>query len=151
MISDIAAFFPHTPHTILTVVTLLHNVQLLPLECPYSRSPAMQNSPCCTERLHRDLYLKAVMNMARADVCVCCSVASVMSDSLWLVDCSPPGSSVHGILQDKILEWVAVSSFNRSSWHRDQTSVSRIAEMVQRCFLNTFLLLISLTKCDSLQ
>ena len=27
-----------------------------------------------------------------------------------LVDCSPPGSSVHGILQAKILEWVAISS-----------------------------------------
>ena len=25
------------------------------------------------------------------------------------VDCSPPGSSVHGILQAKILEWVAIS------------------------------------------
>ena len=32
-----------------------------------------------------------------------------MSDSLWPVDCSPPGSSVHGILQARILEWVAIS------------------------------------------
>ena len=32
-------------------------------------------------------------------------VCSVMSDSL---DCSPPGSSVHGILQARILQWVAV-------------------------------------------
>ena len=29
--------------------------------------------------------------------------------TLWTVDCSPPGSSVHGILQARILEWVAIS------------------------------------------
>ena len=28
-----------------------------------------------------------------------------------LVDCSPPGSSVHGIFQARILEWVAISFF----------------------------------------
>ena len=33
------------------------------------------------------------------------------------VDCSPPGSSIHGILQARILEWVAGSFSRRSSWH----------------------------------
>ena len=33
-----------------------------------------------------------------------------MSDSCDPMDCSPPGSSVHGILQTKILQWVAISS-----------------------------------------
>ena len=37
------------------------------------------------------------------------------------MDCSPPGFSVHGILQAKILEWVAMPSSRRSSWPRDQT------------------------------
>ena len=36
-------------------------------------------------------------------------------------DCSPPGSSVHGILQAKILGWVAVPSSRGSSWPRDRT------------------------------
>ena len=36
------------------------------------------------------------------------SVASVLSDSLRPRDCSLPGSSVHGILQARILEWVAM-------------------------------------------
>ena len=31
---------------------------------------------------------------------------SVVSDSLWPMDCSPPSSSIHGILQARILEWV---------------------------------------------
>ena len=35
------------------------------------------------------------------------------------VDCSPPGSSVHGILQARILEWVAISSSRGSSRLRD--------------------------------
>ena len=40
-------------------------------------------------------------------------------------DCSQPGSSVHGIFQARILEWVAIS-FSRSSWPRDWIWVSRI-------------------------
>ena len=43
-----------------------------------------------------------------------------------LVDCSPPGSSVHGILQARILEWVAVSFSRGSSRPRDRTQVSCI-------------------------
>ena len=38
--------------------------------------------------------------------------------------CSPPGSSVHGTLQARILEWVAVPSSRASSWPGDQTCVS---------------------------
>ena len=40
---------------------------------------------------------------------------------------SPPGSSVHGISQAGILEWVDISFSRGSSWHRDQTWVSCIA------------------------
>ena len=43
------------------------------------------------------------------------------------VDCSLPGSSVHGILQARILEWVAISFSRGSSQPRDQTQVSHIA------------------------
>ena len=43
-----------------------------------------------------------------------------------LMDCSPPGSSVHEISQARILEWVA-SSFSRGSpWPKDQTRISCI-------------------------
>jgi len=40
------------------------------------------------------------------------------------MDCSPPGSSVHGIFQARILEWVAISFSRRSSQPRDWTPVS---------------------------
>ena len=42
-------------------------------------------------------------------------------------DCSPPGYSVHLILQARILEWVAISFSRGSSWPRDQTPASCIA------------------------
>ena len=41
-------------------------------------------------------------------------------------DCSSPGSSIHGVLQARILEWVAISFSRGSSWLRDRTQVSRI-------------------------
>ena len=47
------------------------------------------------------------------------------------MDCSPPGSSVHGILQVRILEWVAISFSRGSSRPRDRTQVSHIAG---KCF-----------------
>ena len=51
-----------------------------------------------------------------------------LSDSM---DSSLLGSSVHGILQAKILEWVAMTFSRGSSQHRDRTWVSHIAG---RCF-----------------
>ena len=58
--------------------------------------------------------------------CVC-KVASVCLTICNPMDCSPPGSSIHGILQARILEWVAMSFSRRSSWPRDQTCVSYIS------------------------
>ena len=46
---------------------------------------------------------------------------SVVSDSCDPMDCSPPGSSVHGSLQARTLDWGAISFSRGSSWPRDQT------------------------------
>ena len=43
------------------------------------------------------------------------------------MDCSPPGSSVHGILQARILVWVAMPSSRGSSQARDQAQASHTA------------------------
>ena len=40
------------------------------------------------------------------------------------MDCSPPGSSVHGISQARLLEWVSTSSSRGSSQSKDQTNIS---------------------------
>ena len=65
----------------------------------------------------------------RVYLCVCVS-HSVESDSVWPYGLSPPGSSVHRILQAWILEWVAISFSNGSSQPRDRTCVSCIGRWI---------------------
>ena len=61
------------------------------------------------------------------DVCLCV-LAAQSCPTVWdPMDCSLPGSSVHGILQARILEWVAVSFSRAPSQPRDQTQISCIA------------------------
>ena len=43
------------------------------------------------------------------------------------MDCSPSGSSVHGILQARILRWVAISSSRASSQPKDQTHIPSVS------------------------
>ena len=57
-----------------------------------------------------------------------CVSQSVMSNSLQPMNYSPPGSSVYGFLQARILEWVAIPFSRGSSWPRDQNGVSCIAD-----------------------
>ena len=59
----------------------------------------------------------------RRDMCMLCCAKSLQSCPTLCnpVNCSPPGSSVYGILQARILEWAAMLSTSRSSRPRDQT------------------------------
>ena len=43
------------------------------------------------------------------------------------MDCNLPGSSVHGMFQARILEWVAISCFRGSSGPRDRTHISSVS------------------------
>ena len=43
------------------------------------------------------------------------------------MDCSLPGSSVHGVFQANILEWVIMTSSRGSSWLRDRTNISYVS------------------------
>ena len=43
------------------------------------------------------------------------------------MDCGPPGSSVHGILQARILEWVTMPCYRGSSWSGDWTHISCVS------------------------
>ena len=55
------------------------------------------------------------------------SAGSVVSHSLQSMDCSPPGSSVHGISQARVLGWVAISYSRGSSQPRDWTRISCVS------------------------
>ena len=64
-------------------------------------------------------------------VCVCVCVCMLVDQSCPTLcnsmGCSPPGSSVHAVLQARILEWVVIPFSRGSSWPRDQTWISWIA------------------------
>ena len=61
-------------------------------------------------------------------VCLCVCIKSLQSCLTLcdLMDRSPADSSVHGILQARLLEWVAISFSRGSSWTRDRTCVSQV-------------------------
>ena len=60
----------------------------------------------------------------------CCSVAKSCPTLLWHHGHSPPDFSVHGVLQARILEWVAISFSRGSSWSRDQIHSSCICRQI---------------------
>ena len=69
------------------------------------------------------------------DINTMCSVTQLCPTLCDLMDCSLPGSSIHGILQARILEWVAISSFRGPSWPRDWTQVSWVSACIGRWIL----------------
>ena len=73
-------------------------------------------------------YVKAltpnVFIWSGAFVCMCAKSLQLCLTLCYPTDCRPPLSSVHGILQARILEWVAVPSSRGSCWPRNRTHVS---------------------------
>ena len=65
-------------------------------------------------------------------ICVCAQSCLTLCHPM---DCSQPGSSVHGILQARILEWVSIFFSRGSSWPRDWTHDSWVS-----CFAGRFLI-----------
>ena len=64
----------------------------------------------CASYSQPGLFWVIVGSLLSWRACVCVGVSRlVLSDSLWPVDSSPPGSSIHGIFQARILQWVAIS------------------------------------------
>ena len=78
------------------------------------------------ERIQRG-HIKGRLNLDRSMSTVCVLVAQSCLTLCNPMDWSLPGSSVHGILQARILEWVAIPHSRGSSQPRDQTQVSGIA------------------------
>ena len=73
-------------------------------------------------------FLKSIFLQSKNSVDSYWSEVAQSCPTLWdPVDCSPPGSSIHGILQARILEWVAISFSRGSSQPRDRIQVSCIA------------------------
>ena len=67
-------------------------------------------------------------------MCACMLAKSLQSCPTLcdIMDYSPPGFSVHGILQTRILEWVAMPSSRGSFGPRDQTRLSYVSGISRR-------------------
>ena len=73
------------------------------------------------------LILESIISVASITNCYCCSLVAKSCPTLCdPMDCRLPGSSVHGLSQTRILEWVAISFSGGSFWPRDRTGVSYI-------------------------
>ena len=72
-------------------------------------------------RIWPDKALGPRSGCSRANMCACCVLSHL--SHIWLLvtpmDCSPPGSSVHGTSQAKIVEWIAISSSRGSYQPRE--------------------------------
>jgi len=130
--------------TLLTLRSLTSNLQsreelnfccLSHSVCGISWWPLDRLISYVTANIFRFLSLSVCLSLSHyIYMCVCVKWSEVAQSCPTLcdpVDCSPPGSSTHGILQARILEWVAISFFRESSQPRDWTQVSCIAG---RCF-----------------
>ena len=62
--------------------------------------------------------------------CCCCLDAKLCLTLCNPMDCNPPGSSIHGISQASVLEWVAISFSTGSSQSRDWTYVCCIERQI---------------------
>ena len=81
------------------------------------------------ERLLRENTLDSktpdILNLKRISVCAkSLQLCTALCDPM---DCSPSDSSVHGILQARILEWIAIPFSRGSSWPRDRTHISYVS------------------------
>ena len=76
---------------------------------------------CLVFRCYHCNVVDIVAKESESEVCQSCpTLCSPM-------DCSPPDSSIHGIFQSRVLEWVAISFSRESSWSRHWTQVSHHA------------------------
>ena len=80
--------------------------------------------------VHKRWWQKEMRGSRLSSEKSCCLVAQSCLALCDLLDCSPPGSSVHGVLQARRLGWAAVSSSGGSSWPRDGTCVFCISRRV---------------------
>ena len=85
--------------------------------------PSWQKAPLSSTELEQGSVISDVSEQVCACLLSCFSCVQICDP----MHCSRPGSSVHGILQARILEWVAMPSSRGSSGARDQTCISCIA------------------------
>ena len=97
----------------------------------FSSLPKVSDGTFWPQWLHETIPIMN-LNLSIYHACVCLSECLCVLNCLDFffdpMDCNSPGSSVHGSLQARILQWVAMPSYWGSSWPRNQTQVSCIGK-----------------------
>ena len=113
------------PMTFFTELEQINKIYMEPWKTVNSQNNLEKEEQ--SKRYHAPWFQTAVQS------CVC----SCVLRRVWLcnpLDCRPPGSSVGGIFQARILEWVAISSSRGSSPPRNQTRISSIGRKILYCW-----------------
>ena len=120
-----------------TVVLTGRDIRPLSLSPPCQDTARRQPSTSQGESSHQKpallaswSWIPSPQNCKKIKFCCLSYLCSVAQPCLTLcdpMDCSPPGSSVHGSSQARILEWVTISFSRGFFWPRDQTWVSCIS------------------------
>ena len=81
---------------------------------------------CVCVRAHNKIKIQGSFVHLDKEVNICCCFLVAKSCLTFCdpMDCSLPGSSVHGIILARILEWLAISFSRGSSWLRNWTHIS---------------------------
>ena len=105
-------------------------MQVLGRGCKYIRSfacsPTRHSPPVCglvPNRLWTGTRYQSVAWGLEKSKVLAAQLCSTLCDC---IDCRPPGSAVHGVLQTRILEWVVIPFSRESSQPRDGTCISCI-------------------------
>ena len=107
---------------------LLHGAELLTLALTISVDSPWAAPKCVQAAWDACRGYKQHWQMMVRKPSLCCCLVAKSCQTLWdPTDCSPPGSSVHGNLQARILAWVAISFSRGSSQPRDHTTSSASA------------------------
>ena len=99
------------------------------------------------------VHFKRFLFLYVCKVFLCLCYAQLCPTLCDTMDCSPPGPSVHGISQARILEGVTISFSTGSSWPRDWTWISCVSYITDTIFLtecNFQLQIYSIYKYDTI-
>ena len=111
-------------HSTTTTTTTTKSLQLCPTLRPHRRQPIRLHhpgdSPGKNPGVGCHFLLQCMKVKSESEVAQSCLT---LSDPM---DCSPPGNSVHGVFQARVLEWGAIAFSRESSGPRDQIWVSHM-------------------------
>ena len=124
IVESLCCIHATTQHCLLISYTPIQNKKLKKKERKKKKQRPRKDSLMRSECRCQSLMKRQPSLLPCRRDCILPLRCLVASNSWDPMECRPPGSSVHGIFQARILEWVVTSFSRGSSWPRDQACVS---------------------------